>query len=66
MTLMVRQLANNERGLPLEIYAFTDTIIWVEYEAIQSDIFDHILAVLPIFELKLFQNPNGNEFKILH
>ena len=66
MTLMVRQLANNERGLPLEIYAFTDTIIWVEYEAIQSDIFDHILAVLPMFELKLFQNPTGNEFKILH
>ncbi len=57
MTFMVRQLAPDERGLPIELYLFTNTTEWLEYEAIQSDIFDHILAVVPEFGLKVFQYP---------
>ncbi|WP_150295407.1 mechanosensitive ion channel family protein [Sphingobium estronivorans] len=58
-TLLVRQLAPGEYGLPLEIYAFTDTTNWAEYERIQGDIFDHLLAILPEFDLRLFQRPTG-------
>ncbi|HWP51022.1 MAG TPA: hypothetical protein VN626_04905, partial [Clostridia bacterium] len=61
MTHMVRQLAPTEHGLPVEIYAFTNTTAWEEYEAIQSDIFDHILAVLPQFDLRLYQSPTGHD-----
>ncbi len=46
MTLMVRQLAPGDNGLPLEIYAFTNTVVWLEYESIQADIFDHIFAIV--------------------
>jgi miniconductance mechanosensitive channel len=63
MTLLVRQLAPTENGLPLEIYAFTNDIRWDVYETIQSDIFDHLFAVAPEFGLHLFQNPSGNDFK---
>jgi miniconductance mechanosensitive channel len=63
MTLLVRQLAPTEMGLPLEIYAFTNDIRWDVYETIQSDIFDHLFAVAPEFGLHLFQNPSGNDFK---
>ncbi|PAE36677.1 mechanosensitive ion channel family protein [Bacillus sp. 7884-1] len=63
MTLLVRQLAPTEIGLPLEIYAFTNDIRWDVYETIQSDIFDHLFAVAPEFGLQLFQNPSGNDFK---
>ncbi|MCV0416343.1 MAG: mechanosensitive ion channel family protein [Brevundimonas sp.] len=59
MTLLVRQLQPTETGLPLEIYCFTSTVAWGEYEAIQSDIFDHLLAILPEFELGLYQQPGG-------
>ncbi|MFY0399800.1 mechanosensitive ion channel family protein [Brevundimonas naejangsanensis] len=62
MTLLVRQLQPTETGLPLEIYAFTATTAWVEYEAIQGDIFDHLLAILPEFGLRLFQSPTGADF----
>jgi miniconductance mechanosensitive channel len=62
LTTMVRQLAPGAHGLPLEIYAFTNTTAWLEYEEIQSNIFDHILAVVPEFELKIFQNPTGKDF----
>lgn len=58
MICMVRQLAPDEKGIPLEIYAFTNDIQWVNYEMIQSDLFDHILAVLPYFQLKVFQFPS--------
>ena len=58
-TLLVRQLAPGEYGLPLEIYAFADTTNWAEYEGIQGDIFDHLLAILPEFGLRLFQRPTG-------
>lgn len=58
-TLMVRQLPPESEGLPLEVYAFTNTTDWIEYENIQSDIFDHLLAVLPEFGLRAFQAPTG-------
>ena len=59
MTLMVRQLAPGPEGLPLEIYCFTDTTVWTEYEGIQADIFDHLLAIVPEFGLRLYQKPAG-------
>ena len=62
MTLLVRQMQPTETGLPLEIYAFTATVAWAEYEAIQADIFDHLLAILPVFDLRLFQSPSGADF----
>jgi len=61
-TLMVRQLPPGPQGLPLEIYCFTDTVKWPQYEAIQADIFDHMLAILPEFGLRIFQNPSGQDF----
>ena len=61
MTLMVRQLAPGPEGLPLEIYCFTNTTVWAEYEGIQSDIFDHLLAIVPEFGLRLFQQPAGSD-----
>ncbi len=61
----VRQLAPNKNGLPIEIYFFSKVIKWEEYEAVQSDIFDHILAIVPYFDLKVFQDPTGNDFREL-
>ena len=58
MTFLVRQLATTEKGLPIEIYVFVNDVRWVEYEGIQSDIFDHLLASLPIFGLRAFQFPS--------
>ena len=63
MTLMVRQLAPTEHGLPIEIYAFTNDVQWAVYETVQADIFDHLFAVAPEFGIQLFQNPSGNDFK---
>lgn len=60
MTLMVRQLQPTEAGLPIQIYAFTNDVKWANYEGIQADIFDHILAILPVFELKIFQAVTGD------
>jgi|AntAceMinimDraft_17_1070374.scaffolds.fasta_scaffold06595_2 miniconductance mechanosensitive channel len=65
MTFLVRQLQPTEKGLPVEIYVFSNDQKWANYEAIQSDIFDHILAIIPEFELKIFQNPTGDDFKKL-
>ncbi|EYS94678.1 mechanosensitive ion channel family protein [Bartonella bacilliformis] len=62
MTLMTRQLPPTPDGLPLEIYCFTNTVIWAEYEQIQADIFDHLYSILPDFGLKIFQNPSGYDF----
>ncbi len=59
---MVRQLPPGPQGLPIEIYAFTNDIRWEVYESIQADIFDHLLAVVPEFELRIFQNPSGKDF----
>ncbi len=58
MTLMVRMLQPTPEGVPLELYCFTNTTVWVDYEAIQSDIFDHLLAILPEFDLRAFQSPS--------
>ena len=65
MTLMVRQLAPSETGLPIEIYAFTSDVKWTVYETIQADIFDHLFAVAPEFGIHLFQNPSGRDLKSL-
>jgi miniconductance mechanosensitive channel len=65
MIQMVRQLPPKEYGLPIELYMFTKTTDWSEYETIQADIFDHILAVAPLFGLRLFQNPSGYDLRQL-
>jgi len=62
MTFLVRQLDPTERGLPMQIYVFSNDIDWVRYEGIQSSIFDHLLAVVPEFGLRIFQNPTGKDF----
>lgn len=62
MTIMVRQLAANSRGIPMEIYCFTNTTAWVEYESVQSDIFDHLYATAAFFRLEVFQDPSGKDF----
>lgn len=66
MFMLVRQLEATEKGLPLQIYLFTNTTAWGEYEGIQADIFDHILAVAPEFGLNIFQKPSGRDFKSLN
>ncbi len=65
MTFLVRQLQPDQNGLPIEIYVFTKTTAWADYEAIQADIFDHILAVVPEFDLRVFQSPSGKDFGLL-
>ncbi|MFV0505646.1 MAG: mechanosensitive ion channel family protein [Bacteroidales bacterium] len=65
MTLMVRQLDPTEKGIPLEIYAFSGNKEWIRYEAIQADIFDFIFANIRTFELQIFQNPSGSDLKKL-
>ncbi|WP_151977200.1 mechanosensitive ion channel domain-containing protein [Acinetobacter soli] len=64
-SLIVRQLQPTSEGIPLEIYAFTNTTAWNAYEAIQSDIFDHLLAITPEFGLKIYQAPSGTDMKSL-
>jgi len=63
MTFLVRQLSPESDGLPIEIYVFSSDTNWVNYEAIQSNIFDHLLSILPEFDLRVFQNPTGNDFR---
>src|SRR3546814_17760233 len=63
MTLLVRQLQPTSGGLPIEIYCFTSTTAWAEYEAIQADIFDHLLAIMPHFGLRLFQQLGGMDLR---
>jgi miniconductance mechanosensitive channel len=65
MTFLIRQLRPTEQGLPIEIYVFCKDKAWVNYEAIQADIFDHILAVVPEFDLRVFQHPTGGDFQVL-
>lgn len=62
MMKMVRQLPSTPQGLPLEVYCFADTTEWVEYERIQDEIFDHLIAVLPRFGLRIYQQPAGADF----
>ncbi|WP_053363470.1 mechanosensitive ion channel family protein [Bacillus sp. FJAT-27251] len=65
MTSMVRQLEPSEHGLPIEIYAFTNSVEWAVYETVQSDIFDHLFAVAPEFGLRVFQNPSGADLRVM-
>ena len=62
---MVRQLQPTELGLPLEIYCFSADKEWIAYERIMSDLFDHLIAAINVFDLHLFQSPTGNDFKKL-
>ena len=64
MTFLVRQLAPTEKGVPIEIYVFVKDIRWVKYEAIQADIFDHLFAAIPWFELDLYQAPAGMDVRL--
>lgn len=61
LTFLIRQLQPGPDGLPLEIYVFTNDTDWITYEGIQADIFDHLLAAVSEFDLKIFQNPSGND-----
>ena len=65
LTFLVRQLQPDQTGLPMEIYVFSIDKNWANYESIQADIFDHILAVIPEFDLRVFQNPSGEDFRKL-
>lgn len=65
MTFLIRHLQPSEKGLPIEIYIFSNQKDWAVYESIQADIFDHIIAAIPHFELRVFQNPSGEDFKNL-
>lgn len=66
MTFLVRHLPPTSKGLPMEIYVFSSDQVWANYEDIQADIFDHILAIVPEFELRIFQEPSGLDFQALH
>src|SRR5690606_37084897 len=61
MTIMVRQLAPSNKGLPFEVYTFTDTVKWAEYEPILSDIFDHLIASVKYFDLQIFEDVVGSD-----
>ncbi len=63
LTAMVRQLPVTDRGLPIEVYTFASTTVWAEYENIQSNLFDHIFAILKEFELEIFQQPSSTDFR---
>ncbi|MEX0982864.1 MAG: mechanosensitive ion channel domain-containing protein [Bacteroidales bacterium] len=65
MTFLVRHLQPTEKGIPIEIYVFSKDQAWANYEAIQADIFDHIMAVVPEFGLRVFQNPTGEDWRSL-
>jgi len=63
LTCMVRVLDPTPDGIPMEVYCFTDTTDWATYEAIQGDIFDHLIAILPEFSLSVFQQPSGQDMR---
>ena len=65
LTRMVYQTEGNEFGIPIQVYCFTKTTDWAEYENIQSDIFDHLYASAPEFGLEVFQHPSGGDFNKL-
>ena len=64
MTFMVRQLSPTENGVPIQIYAFSSNKAWISYENIQSDIFDHVFAVVTMFDLKIYQKPSSNSLSM--
>lgn len=63
LTCMVRQLQPTDRGLPMELYFFSSIKDWVPYEGVQADVFDHVLAIIPEFDLQVFQSPSGRDFQ---
>lgn len=63
MSLMVRLMEPTPEGVPLELYCFTNTTTWAVYEGIQSDIFDHLIAIMPVFGLRLYQQPSGRDMR---
>lgn len=63
MQMLVRQLDSSDKGVPIEVYCFTKTKVWNEYELITADIFDHIFAIVPLFELTIFESPTGKDFR---
>ena len=63
LSLMVRQLQPNDKGLPIEVYCFSNDIVWENYEDIQADIFDHLFAATKFFELRLYQSPGGYDLE---
>lgn len=65
MTFLIRQMESGVQGVPIQIYVFSNDTEWVAYEALQSDIFDHLLAIVPEFGLRVFQNPTGADFSAL-
>lgn len=65
LTLLVRQQEPTFQGIPLEIYCFAKTIVWQEYEGVQSDLFEHLIPTIHEFDLAIFQNPTGNDLKML-
>ena len=65
MTFLIRHLQPTEKGIPVEIYVFSNDQAWANYEAIQADIFDHVLAVIPEFDLRVFQHPSGSDIQRL-
>ena len=65
LTCMVRQLQPTEQGIPLDLYFFSAIKAWVPYEGVQADVFDHVLAIIPEFDLHVFQNPTGEDFREL-
>ena len=65
MTFLIRYLTPGDHGQPLEIYVFSNDQDWARYEGIQADIFDHLFAVVPLFDLRLFQSPSGNDVRAL-
>ena len=60
---MVRQLQPTDRGIPIELYFFCALKDWVPYEGVQADVFDHVLAIIPEFDLQVFQSPSGRDFQ---
>lgn len=64
LTFLIRQLPPGPDGIPIELYVFANTTAWIDYEEIQADLFDHLLAVVPSFELRVFQNPTGHDFSL--
>ena len=65
LTCMVRQLQPTEQGIPLELHFFSSIKAWIPYEGVQADVFDHVLAIIPEFDLHVFQNPTGEDFRAL-
>lgn len=63
MLHMVRHLQSSDTGVPLQVYAFTNTTVWVEYERIQASLFEHIMAIAPMFDLRIFQRPSGSDLE---